>query len=85
LHDHKQLSFDAGVDSGKVWKCEVYINNQKLFEQLMEGSNENREWYAVKVNLSSFKDSKIKIRIYQRVLIPGRAAGNAYWKNLKIE
>jgi hypothetical protein len=85
LKNEKQLSFDAGVDSGRVWKCEVYINNQKALDQLIQGSDEGRKWYPVKVDLSPFKESTVKIRIYQRVLIPAKTAGNAYWKNLEIE
>ena len=85
LKNKRQLSFDAGVDSGRVWKCEVYANNKKVFEQLIEGLDETRKWFPVKIDLLPFKDSTVKVRIYQRVLIPGRASGNAYWKNLKIE
>jgi len=85
LQSEKQLSFEAGVDSAQVWNCEVYINNKKVVDQLIEGSDELRKWYPVKIDLSPFKNSTIKIRLYQRVLIPGRVSGNAYWKNLKIE
>jgi hypothetical protein len=81
----KIFSFEAGVDSQRVWRCEVYINNRKVLDQLMEGGNEGQKWYPVKIDLAPFKESMIKIRVYQRVLVPGRAAGNAYWRNFKIE
>lgn len=84
LQNGNVFSFEAGVDSQRVWRCEVYINNQKVLDQLIEGSNVGQKWYPMKIDLSPFKDSTVNIRVYQRVLIPGRAAGNAYWKNFKI-
>ena len=85
LQDEKELSLHAGVDSGRVWRCEVYVNNRKVFDRLMEGANEGRNWNLVNIDLTAFKNSTVKFRIYQRVLVPGRASGNAYWKNLKVE
>jgi hypothetical protein len=85
LHNQSQLSFDAGVDSGRVWNCEVYINNKKVFERLMEGTDEDRKWYTVSIDLTTYKDREVTLRLYQRVLTPGRATGNAYWKNLIVE
>jgi hypothetical protein len=85
VQDQKQLSFDAGVDSGRVWRCEVYVNNRKVFNRLMEGGSEGRNWNQVNIDLTPFKNSTVKFRIYQRVLVPGRASGNAYWKDLKVE
>lgn len=79
------LSFDAGVDSQRVWQCVVFANNRKLFDQLMEGTSEGRVWRPVKIDLSPLKDSTVIIRIYQRVLVPGRASGNAYWRNLRVQ
>lgn len=85
LEDQKELSFEAGVDSQRVWQCVVYVNNQKLFDKLMEGTGESRVWQTVKVGLSAYRNSKATIRIYQRVLVPGRASGNAYWRNLRVQ
>ncbi|MBS1566258.1 MAG: ADP-ribosylglycohydrolase family protein, partial [Bacteroidetes bacterium] len=79
------LSFDAGVDSQRVWQCVVFANNRKLFDRLMEGTKESRSWTPVKIDLATYKDSTVTIRIYQRVLVTGRTAGNAYWRNLRLE
>jgi hypothetical protein len=84
ISNQHRLSFDAGVDSGRVWQCMVYVNNKKMFDEVLEGGPIERKWYPIKVDLSSFKDSTIKVRLYQRVLIPGKASGDAYWKNLQI-
>ncbi len=80
----KELSFNAGVDSQRIWQCLVYVNNKKVFDQMMEGTDEIRKWYSVKVDLTPFKGSAIKIRLYQKVLIPGKSSGNAYWKDIKV-
>jgi len=79
------LSFEAGSDSQRVWRCMVLVNNKVLYDKLIEGGNEPRHWQPVKVDLSDFRDKTVRLRIYQRVLIPGRAAGNAYWKNLRTD
>jgi hypothetical protein len=85
LKGPQHLLFEAGVDSGRAWRCEVYINNEKLFDQLIESREEKRKWYPVDVDLSTYDHSTAKIRIYQRVLIPGETAGDAYWKNLRVK
>ncbi|HEY4110600.1 MAG TPA: ADP-ribosylglycohydrolase family protein [Puia sp.] len=82
----KHLSFEAGVDSQRVWRCMVYANNKVLFDKLIEGASAGpRSWRPVTVDLNGYAGETVTLRIYQRVLIPGRAAGNAYWKNLRIE
>lgn len=63
----------------------VLANNDVLFDKLIEGGDKARSWQTVKVDLSAFKGDTVTLRLYQRVLITGRAAGNAYWKNLRIE
>lgn len=80
-----QLSFDAGVDSLRMWKCEVYQDNKKIFEQVFEGDPTGQKWYPVRIALVPGPDRNTTLRLYQRVLIPGRASGTAYWKNIKIE
>jgi len=85
LTNQTTLSFDAGVDSQRVWQCVVFVNNQKLFDHRITGTDESRTWRPVNIDLTPFKDSTVIIRIYQRVLVPGKTAGNAYWKNLLIQ
>jgi hypothetical protein len=85
LNGQKELSFEAGVDSQRVWRCMVYENNTLLYDKLIQGNNEPRTWVPVKIDLKPCKDTAVTIRIYQRVLIPGRASGNAYWKHLNIK
>ena len=85
LDHQKELSFDAGVDSQRVWRCMVLVNNKMMFDRLMEGTGEACIWRPVRVDLSSFQGSTVKIRIYQRVLVPGRASGNAYWRSLRVQ
>jgi hypothetical protein len=84
ITNQKQLSLEAGVDPQRSWQCLIYINNQKVFDKILEGTGGERTWYPITVDLPPFQNSPVTIRIYQRVLIPGKLAGNAYWKNLQV-
>lgn len=84
LTNQKQLSLAAGVDPQQFWRCLIYINNQKLFDRILEGTGQERTWYPVTVDLTQFQNSSVTIRIYQRVLLPGKLSGNAYWKDLQV-
>ncbi|HEY4206376.1 MAG TPA: ADP-ribosylglycohydrolase family protein [Puia sp.] len=85
LAGQKRLSFEAGVDSQRVWRCMVYVNNTVLYDKIIEGDNASRTWVPVKIDLSPWQGDSVLLRIYQRVLVPGRASGNAYWKGLRVE
>jgi len=80
----KKLIFDAGVDSARTWELMVYINNQKVIDQKLQGTQGKRQWYNEEVDLKPYKGQSIRIRLYQKVLVPGKASGNAYWKKLKF-
>lgn len=81
----KEFKMNAGVDSGRAWQLAIYIDNEKVKEQLIEGNAEGRKWFEIITDLSPYKGKKVKIRVYQLVLIPGAEAGNAYWKDFSIQ
>ena len=54
-------------------------------KRIIDGGADTRRWHEVKVDLSEFAGRKVRLRLYQRVLVPNRLAGNAYWKALRIE
>jgi hypothetical protein len=85
IQDQHSLSFDAGVDSGRAWALDVFINNKRVLTKIIEGQNSQRNWETIQVDLGPFKNQTVKIRLYQRVLIPGKEAGNAYWRNIVIK
>ena len=85
IQDQHALSFDAGVDSGRAWALDVFINNKKVLTKIIEGQDSGRSWKTIQVDLDPFKNQTVKIRLYQRVLIPGREAGNAYWRNIVLK
>ncbi len=84
INGEKQLSFEAGVDGSRVWNLDVYVNNDKLFTRLIEGKEKERTWQTITVDLSAYPGKTVVIRLYQRVLVPGKEAGNAYWKSIEI-
>ena len=80
------LSFQVGADAGRAWELNVYANNKLLEKRIVEGGTEaGRKWHDIKVDLRDFSGQPTHLRLYQRVLVPNRVAGNAYWRNLRIE
>jgi hypothetical protein len=80
----KSLTFNVGVDYGRAWELNVYIDNDQVLDKIIEGSQPSVNWQKIVVDLSDYTGKIINIRLYQRVLIDGREAGNAYWKDLKV-
>jgi hypothetical protein len=79
------LTFEAGADAGRAWQLEVYADNKLLEKRIVEGGSEGRTWQKLKVNLAAFANQQATLRLYQRVLLADKLAGNAYWKTLKLE
>ena len=85
LTGKKELSFEAGTDPKRTWELNVYVDNKRVLKRFIEGKDEQeRQWYPVKIDLSAYDGKKVTIRLFQRVLIKGKEAGNAYWKNIQV-
>ena len=80
-----KLTFDAGSDAGRAWELNVYVDNTLLEQRIIEGSAGTQQWQSFAVDLQSFTNRDVTLRLYQRVLLPNRTAGNALWRNLKLE
>lgn len=78
------LKFNAGADPGCAWQLQVYVNDDKLLDRLIEGVSRTRKWQDINIDLSKYKSEEVVLRLYQRVLIPHREAGNAYWRDLVV-
>jgi hypothetical protein len=85
LGNHPVLRFDAGVDAGRVWQLQVYVNDDRVLDKRIESVSGGRRWMQIKIDLSKYRNQDVVLRLYQLVLIPHREAGNAYWKNLVLE
>lgn len=83
--NEKTLSLQAGSDAKRVWHLSIYINNKRVLGKLIEGTDSSRKWERLSVDLSPYRGQTITIRVYQRVLISGKEAGNAYWTNFTIQ
>lgn len=84
LSSNPVLTFKAGVDVGRTWQLEVYVNDDKVLDKLIEGNAPTQGWRDIHVDLSQYAGQDVVLRLYQRVLIPGHEAGNAYWKDLTV-
>ena len=78
------LKFKAGADPGRAWQLQVYVNDDKLLDTLIEGLSDSRSWRDIHVDLSNYGNEEVVLRLYQRVLIPHREAGNGYWRDLAV-
>jgi hypothetical protein len=85
LEDHSVLKFDAGVDPGRAWQLQVYVNDDRVFDKLIESSSDERDWQRIEIDLSNYRDQDVVLRLYQLVLIPHHEAGNAYWRGLVVK
>jgi len=81
----KTLSFKAGVDQDRAWQLNVYVDNDEVLDKIVEGTQPGINWQDIHVDLSDYEGKTVSIRLYQRVLIDGKEAGDAYWKELKIQ
>jgi len=84
------LQFKAGVDVGRAWQLQVYVNDEKVFDKLIDGLEESgesdsRHWEDVSIDLSDYKHQQVVLRLYQRVLVPHHEAGDAYWRDLTVQ
>lgn len=79
------LRFKAGADAGRAWQLQVYVNDDKVLDKLIEGASNSRSMQDIKVDLSKYASQEVVLRIYQRVLIPHHEAGNAYWQDLTLK
>ena len=82
ITSQKTLNFDAGVDQNRAWQLNVYVDNDELLDTLIEGNKPSINWHPISFDISSYKGKTVNIRLYQRVLIPGKEAGDAYWRNI---
>ncbi len=78
------LKFQVAADSGRAWQLQVYVNDEKVLDKLIEGLSEGRNWQEIDVDVSKYKTQDVVVRLYQRVLIPHHEAGDAYWRHLTI-
>jgi len=81
------LTFRAGVDPGRAWKLQVYADNARVLDRLIEApaGAKDQHWEDVRVDLAAFAGKTVTLRLFQRVLIPGKTAGNAYWNGLEVK
>jgi len=85
LSETPTLSFQAGVDAGRAWELNVYAGNKLMLKRIIDGgAGGGRKWQEVKIDLREFAGATVVLRLYQRVLVPNKTAGNAYWKAIEV-
>ncbi|MGB7549560.1 MAG: ADP-ribosylglycohydrolase family protein [Terracidiphilus sp.] len=85
------LTFDVGADAGRTWHLVVYVNNDKVLDRpiagdsLAKGNTEERRWEHISVDLATYKNQPVVIRLYDLVLVPNHYAGNSYWRHIQVQ
>lgn len=85
LGKNSTLTLKAGVDPGRAWQLQVYVNDDRALDKVIEGMSDARRWQDIDVDLSKYAGQEVVLRLYQRVLIPHHEAGNAYWRDLVVK
>jgi len=87
LSDTPSLSFQVAADPTRAWELEVYAGNERVLRKLIDGGTDKgeRQWQEIKIDLKEFAGKEIQLRLYQRVLLGNRQAGNAYWKAIELK
>lgn len=65
----------------------MYVGNKLLKKQVIAAPPDGteRHWERLSFDLSSQQGQTVQLRLYQRVLLTGRIAGNDYWKELILK
>jgi hypothetical protein len=90
LSDNPSLSFDVGADAGCAWHLAVFVNNDRVHDQMIQGGAlgqgraPDRHWEHINLKLSAYKTQSVVIRLYDLVLIPNHYVGNSYWRHLDL-
>lgn len=79
------FTFKAGVDPGRTWQLQVYVNDDKVLDNLIEGVAAAQSWQDIDIDVLKYAGQDVVLRLYQRVLIPGHEAGTAYWRDLVVK
>lgn len=79
-----RLLFEAGSEPGRAWLLEVYADNERVERRVIAGGETERAWEVIDIDLAEFAGRETVLRLYQRVLLPGRIAGNALWRGLEV-
>lgn len=86
LGERPVLRFQAGVDAGRAWELAIFVNNRQMVKRVIDGLGANGiRWEAIDVDLKEYAGQSVELRLYQLVLVHNRTAGNAFWKDLRIE
>ena len=85
LGKNSGLHFQVGVDPGRAWQLQAYVNDDKVLDKLIEGSvGDSPMWQPIDIDLQKYSNQRVVLRLYQRVLIPQHEAGNAYWRGFRL-
>jgi hypothetical protein len=72
------LAFDVHADPGRPWRLDVYVDNDRLLTQVVEGA------FQSSIDLASYSGRRVRIRAYQ-YQIEGKPPAQAYWRSIAVK
>jgi len=91
LGANPKLTVEVGVDRGRGWALDVWVDNERVSSTTVSGGpgggapGADIQWQLVETDLKRWAGGTVQIRLMQRVLLgPAHQPGNAYWKNLRL-
>jgi hypothetical protein len=84
------LRFSAGVDQGRAWRLEIYVDDEVAYRKVItastaSGTEDGHSWTDILLDLHQYRDHSVTVRICQQLIGVNGNPGNAYWKNLSLE
>ncbi|PHX73518.1 MAG: hypothetical protein CK548_00830 [Opitutia bacterium] len=79
-----RLTFEAGTEPERAWELTVYSDNKALEKRVISSTGSTRQSETLDIDLKEFAGRETTVRLYQRVFVPSRTAGNALWRNLVL-
>jgi hypothetical protein len=91
------LDFEVGVDIGRSWRLQAYVNDRRVLNQVIEAPDTSpqrqppaiphpaaRHWRNIHLDLRQYQGQEVVFRLYQLTLNTPEMPGTAYWKHLTV-
>lgn len=85
VEDKNTLVLTVAAEQDRCWKLKVFLDNNRVFEKMIENTHEANKWQTIKIDLAKYKGQEVVVRLYQNVDFTDKLAGNAYWKKIVLE
>lgn len=83
--DKNTLVLTVAAEQNKAWKLRVFLDNNRVLDQMIENTDEANKWQTVKIDVSKYKGQEVIVRLYQNVDFSNKLTSIAFWKKIVME